>query len=112
MNYRPGELDERITFQERVNASDGMGGTTITWQDIPTLADVWAHVRQKSGREVTEFDRVNAEKTHVFVIRKRDDVLESYRILWDGEPFDIVSAPKVKRRSMYMEIEAISGVAQ
>lgn len=112
MNYRSGELDQRITFQKRSSVPDGMGGSTTTWVNVGTLDTVWAHVRAKSGREVTEFDRVNAQASQLFVIRKRNDILESYRILWDGEAFNIRHIPKPKTRAMYMEIEAERGVAQ
>jgi len=112
MTYRAGELDQRITFQERQSVSDGMGGSADTWVDISALSSVWAHARPKSGREVTQYDRVNAETGYLFVIRNRSDLLESYRILWDGEPFNIKAIKKPKGRALYMEIEAERGVPQ
>jgi len=112
MTYRAGELDQRITFQERQQSSDGMGGTVDTWVDIPTLSSVWAHVRPKTGREVTEFNRVNAETGYLFVIRNRSDILPAYRIVWDGEPFSIQAIKKPKSRAMYLEIDATAGIAQ
>lgn len=112
MTYRTGELDQRITFQERQSVPDNMGGSTDTWVDISTLSSVWAHVRPKSGREVTEYDRVNAETGYLFVIRNRSDILEKYRILWGGEPFNIKSILKPKSRSLYLEINGERGVPQ
>jgi len=112
MNYRPGELDQRITLQERVTVADGYGGSSFTWVNIATLSNVWAHVRVGSGREVTEYDRVNAEVNYIFVIRNRSDIDSAYRILWDDEPYNITSAMKPKTRSMYMEISAKSGEPQ
>ncbi len=112
MNYRAGELDQRITFQERKSVSDGMGGYTDTWADIELLSSVWSHVRTSSGREVTQYDRVNAEAGNIFIVRNRQDILESYRIMWDGEPYNIESIPRPKKRSMYMEINAERGVPQ
>lgn len=112
MTYRAGELDQRITFQERQAVPDGMGGSTDTWVNIAALSSVWAHVRTKGGREVTQYDRVNAEAGYMFVIRNRSDLLESYRIVWDGEPFNIVTAKKPKGRSLYLEIDTERGVPQ
>lgn len=112
MTYRAGELDQRITFQERIKTPDGMGGSADTWQNISSLSEVWAHVRPKSGREVTQYDRVNAETSYLFVVRFRDDILERYRILWDGEPFNITSIPKPKSRALYLEITGERGVPQ
>lgn len=112
MTYRAGELDQRITFQERQRVPDGMGGSTDTWVNISPTPSVWAHARTKGGREVTQYDRVNAEASYLFVIRNRSDILESYRILWDGEPFNIISVKKPKGRSLYLEIDAERGVPQ
>jgi len=112
MTYRVGELDQRITFQVRQKADDGMGGSVDTWVDIPELSSVWAHARPKTGREVTEFNRVNAEVGYLFVVRNRADILPAYRIVWDGQPFSINAVKKPKSRSMYLEIDAMAGLAQ
>lgn len=112
MTYRVGELDQRITFQERQSVSDGIGGSVDTWVDIASLSSVWAQVRPKSGREVTEYDRVNAETSYTFIIRNRSDLLERYRIVWDGEPFNILAIPKPKSRALYLSIDAQRGVPQ
>lgn len=112
MSYRVGELDQRITFQSRSQVPDGVGGSVDTWADIPTLSSVWASVRPKSGKETTEYDRVNAETSYVFIIRNRQDLKESYRILWDGEPFNIRVIPKPKSRSLYLSIDGERGAPQ
>lgn len=112
MNYRAGELDQRITFQERLSVPDGIGGSSFTWVDIATLSSVWAHVRTAGGREVTEYERVNAEQSYLFVIRNRSDINAAYRIMWDGEPFSIKAVKKPKSRAMYMEIEGERGAPQ
>jgi len=111
MTYRTGELDQRITFQERISVPDGMGGDTVTWASI-TNGDAWAHVRPKNGREVTEFDRVNAEAGYLFVVRNRQDITDSNRIIWEGEPFNIQVRKQPKKRALYLEIDADRGVAQ
>ena len=112
MTYRAGELDQRITFQERQRVPDGMGGTVDIWADISTLSSVWAHVRPMNGREVTEYDRVNAEAGYLFVIRNRSDIKDSYRILWDGVAFNIRVRKQPKKRALYLEIEGARGEPQ
>lgn len=112
MTYRTGELDQRITFQKRVNTPDGMGGSSFEWQDIAELSSVWAHARVRGGKETTQFDRVNAEANYLFVIRNRPDILSDYRIVWDGELFNIRHIAKPKTRDLYLEIEGERGVAQ
>ena len=110
MTYRVGELDQRVTFQERVDTPDGMGGSSFTWQDIANFPESWAHVRPKSGREVTEYDRVNAEVGYLLVVRYRDDILPAYRVLWEGVAFNIKAIKKPSGRKLYLEMDSENGV--
>lgn len=112
MTYRAGELDQRITFQKRVKTPDNMGGYAFDWVNIDTLSNVWAHARPRSGTERAQFDQVNAEARYLFVVRNRQDIKEEYRIIWDGELFNIRYIPKPKTRALYLEIEGERGVAQ
>lgn len=109
MAFRPGELDQLITIEEEVNTPDGFGGNTIAWQ---SKGDVFAHVRPLSGGELTEYQRVNAEARYLFVVRYPVDILDSDRIVWDSEAYNIRVRKKPKGRDLYMQIEAERGVAQ
>lgn len=108
--FRPGELDEKITFYENVRVDDGMGGVSLTPQDIE--ANVWAKVRPLSGKETERFDKLNADELTLFVTRFRTDIEEDHLITWGGESFNIRHIPKKSRRSMYSEFYAERGVAQ
>lgn len=112
MTYRVGELDQRIAFQKKTETPDGFGGSSVVWADIDSLANVWAHVRAKSGRERLEADRVEASANYIFIIRNRSDLSEDMRIVWDGTPYNIRSLLQAKSRAMYLEIDAERGVAQ
>lgn len=109
MKWMPGELDQKITIQRESLTSDGMGGSTVS---VSTLASVWAKVIARSGREREYADRVNAEGAYTFVIRWRGDVLESDRITWRGEDYNIRAIAQVGGRKLYLEIDAERGVAQ
>ena len=109
MTFRPGELDQRILIQRESETPDEYGGSELTWVDHIT---VWAHVRPLSGREVTDFDRVNAEARYLFVVRYPVDIRDCDRIVWDGENFNIRVRKQPKGRDLYMQIEAERGVAQ
>ena len=109
MAFRPGELDQLIAVEREQAASDGYGGNTVSW--VP-LGEVWAHVRPLSGREVTDYQRVNAEARYLFVIRWPIDIKESDSIVWEGERYNIRALKKPKGRDLYCQIEADRGVAQ
>lgn len=107
--YSPGELDQVVTFKQEVRASDGMGGDTITLTDVLTCR---AHVRIRGGAERDFSDRLNAEAAYLVVIRYRDGLDESMRMVWNGEQYNIRIVPRTGGRPLYLEIEAERGVAQ
>ena len=109
MSFRPGELDQRIVIERFANVSDGMGGNTVTWSTQFTL---WALVRPLSGRENTDFERVQGEASYLFVVRYPIDILDADRILWEGDYYNIRVRKQPKGRDLYMQIEAERGVAQ
>lgn len=108
MTYRVGELDQRVKILRQQLTPDGMGGNSLSWVD---LGEVWAHVRPKGGREVTEFDRVNGQASYLFVVRNGLDIKDSDTLEWDGVPFNISVRKQPKKRALYMEIEADRGKA-
>jgi SPP1 family predicted phage head-tail adaptor len=110
MTYRAGELDQLITIKREVRTSDGMGGDTVTLTDV--AADLFAHVRPRSGKEIGTHDRVEAPAKYLFVIRYRSDLKDSDRIVWNGATYNIRYIATRGYRSMYMEIEAERGVTQ
>lgn len=106
MAYRPGELDQLITFERQSITPDGLGGGDLSWT---LLGQVWAHVRPRSGREITDFERVNDHAVYLFVIRWPIDIREDDRILWEGDYYNIRALKSPKTRNLYCEIEAERG---
>ncbi len=110
MTFRSGELDQLITIIRDAEADDGMGGQDLTPSNV--VVDLYAHVRPLSGSETKKFEKLNATFMNLFVVRYRDDILETDRILWNGEEYNIRSNPKAGARKLYIEIFAERGVAQ
>jgi SPP1 family predicted phage head-tail adaptor len=107
--YRPGELDQLITVQRETLTDDGMGGQEIALTNVAT--DIWAKARPLSGKEYDRHDKLNASAMYLFVIRARDDLNESDRIIWNGNTYNIRSILPRGSRSLYLEIDAERGVA-
>jgi SPP1 family predicted phage head-tail adaptor len=107
--FAPGEMNERIGIVRETRTPDGAGGQTLT---LSTIANLWAHVRPRSGREMERFDRLNASGLYLFVIRYRTDLEESDRIFWRGEFYNIRFISQGSGRNLYLEIDAERGVAQ
>jgi len=109
MKWMPGELDQRITIRRETLADDGMGGSTVSLADVAT---VWAKAIARSGREREYSDRLNAEGSYTFVIRWRNDIRESDRILWNSVQYNVRAISQDGGRKMYLELDAERGVAQ
>lgn len=105
---QPGELDQRILIQFEVRTPDNYGGAALAWK---ALAKVWAKVRPVSGRERLAGGTIAAPALYRFTIRRRADVTEGMRIMWNGKPFNIRFIGDAGTRDAFMSLEAEAGVA-
>lgn len=85
-----GDLSERITLQTRAAGQDSLGAPVGEWAD--TFA-VWAHAEPIRGREYFASGQMQAAVDVRFTIRYRADVVETMRVVWRGEPYEIASPP-------------------
>jgi len=107
--FRPGELDQRVTVQRQTLTQDGIGGDTLAWVDQGAY---WCHVRPLSGRESTGFDQLQGESAYMFVFRNGISLLDSDRLDWQGDQYNITLRKQPKSRALYIEVTAERGVAQ
>lgn len=105
---QPGNLDQRITIQRRVETADGAGGVTLAWADLTT---VWANIKAKAGREAMTDGRMAASFVTVFTIRQIADLTDVDRIAWGGVTYNIRSVLRESGRDQYLRIEAERGAA-
>lgn len=105
---RAGQLDQRLTIQRESNTSDGMGGDTVEWCKVQ---NVWANVSPASGNEKEFGGQLTGEYTNVFTIRNNKTILDSDRIVWDGDFYNIRAIAKEGGRKLYLVIAAERGVA-
>lgn len=101
----PGELTERVTLQSRSVVKDAYGQDTITWTTVDT---VWARVRAVSGREFFAAAQVQQEQSVKVVIRRRTDVAQTWRLVWQGKAHDITGVIPIGRE--WTELMCIQGV--
>lgn len=106
-----GAMDQRITFRRLVRTSDGGGGVTEAWGNVPTDATVWATVSFKSAREGVTEGRVNASQMTSFEVYSRSDLTELDGLLWEAEFYNIRAIRRYGARKLRMWIDAERGVA-
>lgn len=110
-NWRPGELDQRVTIRRESRDGDGFGGAEVPLSDVAT---VWAKVTPLRGRERDFADRIEPTGDYLFVFRNRANLtlLEKHRLVWRGVEYNIKFIGYSGHRSMYYEVAAERGVAQ
>lgn len=89
----PGQLNQRITFQARAAGQDVLGQPSGAWADVPTDPQVWARSAGVSSRDLAAVGAHQAGLDAKFIIRYRNDVLPTWRVLWQGRAYRIVGEP-------------------
>lgn len=106
-----GQLDQLITFQARAPGKDALGQASGAWANVPTDPEVWAHSAFVTGRDVAVAGQYQATLDAKFIIRYRADILPTWRVLWNGQAFEILGDPApIEGAREYMELRCTSGV--
>lgn len=106
---RAGLLRHLITIQAKETTTTAQGTKKVTWEDF--LQKLPAEYIPQRTREFDAANQQQSELTGKFRIRFRRDITEHMRVLFDGEPFDIVGKPvDVKGRRTMMELNVKNGV--
>lgn len=82
-----GELNRRITLQNRSPTVDSVGQQSTVWTDALTT---WANITQLAGRELLAAQAVNAETTHELTLRWRTGISSAQRAVYQGRIFNVL----------------------
>jgi SPP1 family predicted phage head-tail adaptor len=108
---QPADLTERITFQVRATTRDALGQASGAWANVATDPTVWARPGFIGGRDVAIAGQHQATLDAKFIIRKRADILPTWRVLWGGKPFEIIGQPiPLGQFSEWLQINCTAGV--
>lgn len=98
----PGQLNRRLVLQAPVEADDGAGGVTRSFEAVTTL---WAQVLPlAAGADVTA-DRPGAVLRYRIVIRRRDDVTTRHRLVEGARVYRVLAVQESTDRR-FLEIAA------
>ena len=104
-----GRLDDKITVEELVKISDGMGGYDDEWSVVGTI---WARVMPARGGEEVINDVERDAVGYDVVVRNVGvgaQITERHRIVFEGETMKVERAPVVNR-DHYRTLRTLSGV--
>lgn len=83
-----GQLNRRLTLEAPVAVSDGVGGTSVSWQPV---AKVWAEVRSRLGEKRQWAEALTSEATHLIRIRRTKALGSNMRFTEGARVFEIRS---------------------
>jgi SPP1 family predicted phage head-tail adaptor len=109
VTLKSGSLDQRLTLQQRAaGVSVDLGEAAGAWAGVAT---VWAQAQPLRGREFFASGQMQQALDVRFRIRWRAGVLASMRVLWRGEPYEIVGEPiNVDGARVVLELMCVKGV--
>ena len=109
---RSGELNRRITLQQRSTPQDSFGEPVQGWQ---TLMTVWAGIEPLSGRELELAQKISSEVTHRITIRYQSAftdtrVAASLRALYKNRIFNIQASLNEDEANVRIHLLASEGL--
>jgi SPP1 family predicted phage head-tail adaptor len=81
-------------------------------KSFSTLAQVWANVVEKVGREGEDGDMIASTKKVEFIIRYRTDVNEEMRISYNSNIYKIQAIQSADARKAFLKIVCLWSDAQ
>lgn len=98
MDVDAGELNERLTLRAPVASKSGTGSDVITYPDM--TPDIWAkHVPLgMRDREFLAAGQKQFEQHARFIIRRRLDIIPTWRLAWLGEEYNVISITQQDRQ--------------
>lgn len=102
-------LREPVEFQELKTVDIGGGATE---RQFVAKFTTRGHMKPLSGGERLYAERLDAQTRNRLVIRYREDVTESDRVIIRGRAYNITFLNNVEFRNRWLEIDLDGGVAQ
>jgi SPP1 family predicted phage head-tail adaptor len=109
-SVRLSDLRTRITLQEPVITNDAGGAQVAGWRNAANPI-VWARWIMVHGQEAVQSEALKTSQRATVTIRYRADILESWQVLKDGVPWQIISIDPVQDRNAWTEmvVERVKG---
>lgn len=103
------ELTELVTIYAPSLASDGQGGSTVTWNALDGMP-TYARVRMLKASEAAAMGRVQAAHSYRVTMRMRSDLTSSCKLRWAGVDYDVRPVQSSGARSAWISFDIEAGV--
>jgi len=112
MKVNISELRTRITFQQPTQTTDEGGAQITSWANVTATPTVWARWINEHGQEALQSDTARSAQRAIVTVRYRADVDANWRILKDGQAWQIISDPddiQYQHKWLEMAVERVKG---
>ncbi len=96
-----GDLNRRITLQQKTRVSDSMGGFIETWTDVATI---WAAIWPTSASEAIQAAQMVMTISHRIRIRYRSVLKSSWRVKYGNHYYAVVSIINPNMSNEYLDL--------
>ena len=104
-----GNLNRRITLQQRSAGQDALGQPVGTWADVATL---WASVRHLSGLQALKASADVSEVQASIRLRYRTDITAGMRAVLGTTVYDIKAVLPDEARRQHVDLTCTTGANQ
>lgn len=105
-----GKLRHRVTIEQLIVEQDSDGAQIESWVN-PFGMDLWAEIQPLSGRELIASQSLQSEVKARIIIRYRDGVVPTMRVLHRGNIYNIAAViPDIKTGKEYLTLQVTYGV--
>lgn len=110
-SVNPGDMRTQITLQSPTIAADAGGAQSVSYANAASKPIIWARWINAHGAEVVQSESLAAVQRATVTIRYRTDVLPTWRLLKESEPWQILSVDHIqdKRRFLELIVERVKG---
>ena len=106
---RAGDLNRRVTLQQRSAGHDALGQPNGTWADLATL---WASVRHLSGLQALKADAEVSEVQASIRLRYRTDITAGMRAVLGTTIYDIKAVLPDQAHHEFVDLTCTTGANQ
>lgn len=100
-------LKHRVRIERLNLVEDDIGGQSHSWT---LILEPWAYIKQTSGNEFYQAERLNGLATFKAVIRYNPLVTEVTRLVYAGKSYQIRSVENIEFANKFMNLTLESGV--
>jgi len=104
LNIAISDLRTRITFQVPTISKDAGGAQKTTYANVGTNPTVWAQWINDHGQESVSANATVSAQRATVRLRHRSDIVETWRVLKDGEAWQVLSIDPVQDRNRWVEL--------